>query len=169
MKHNIIKLSPLLVLIIVIIFYSAAKTVTRNIAQSQSSTTATLFMFALVRNDEWLLTEIVVPQQREEISKWLSSHRSFFCPPGLDFPVSFRNVLTHTRFISQEVYLFQNFNRSTSTTARFNAFYQCRIDINSDRGLNFEVWDIVLERMNNKWYVRSWRFGCESERLNGCG
>lgn len=163
MKRKLLRLLPWPILIIATVFYISTK---RNDPQLQPSTTVTSFVVALVRNDKQVLGEIVVPQQQGAVSEWLSSHQRFFCPPGLDFPSPIHK-LEYTRFITQRARIYQNFNYSNS--ASFNAFYGCAIDINSDRGLNFEVYDILLERQGDKWYVTSWRFRCESKRLNGCG
>ena len=170
MKRKIIRLAPLLIIVTVIVSYNIVKRNRLDTSQLQPSTTATSFMIALVRNDEKALTELVIPQQREEVFQWLSSHRPFYCPPGLDFPIWHfpprMRDLTNIRPISQRVHLSQNFSHSTRVS--FYALYQCRIDINSDRGLNFEVYDIIIEQKDDKWYVKSWQFVCESKRLNGC-
>jgi hypothetical protein len=167
MKRKIIKLLPFLIIVVVIVFYNIIKTTKRNEAQLQSSTTATAFMVALVRNDKKFLMELVVPEQREEIIEFLSSHQRFFCPPGFDFPSSIRGIrdLNYIRPISQDVDLHQNFGHDT--VVNYYALYQCRIDINNLRGLNFEVRDLVIERTGDRWYVKSWGNICEAP-LAGC-
>lgn len=166
-KRKVIKLLSLFLIVIAIVFSISLK---QNDPQLQPSTTVSSFVMALVKNDERMLMEIVVPQQRDRISEWLEFHKPFFCPPGLDFPrLDFPpNIfdLRYTRIRDQYVNIHPNPDHNTKVN--FYTLYQCRVDIDSFYGRNFEVRDIVIELKDNRWYIKSWRFTCESKSLYGC-
>ena len=170
------RLFGLLLLLIVVVVSTMAITFYNKAqlekAQMQPSTAATAFTLALVRNDKQLLMALAAPQQREKVAEWLSSHQRFSCPFGfglahLGFPPDLRR-LDDIHLTSQDYYLHQNLKRDTIVNFDY-VLYTCCINISADMGLNFELEDLVLEWKDGKWYVTSWRFRCESERLNGCG
>lgn len=173
-KHKLLILLPFFILVFMLIFYNSVKL---HFAQSQPTYTASAFTMALVRNDKRLAVELVIPAQRDDISTWLDSHQAFNCPIGFDYPIGMDfpptlRDLKHTYPISQDVHVWKNSDNGSimnDNILNYHTFYRCAIDINADRGLNFEIYELFIEKKGNKWFVNSWGAICKSERLNGCG
>ncbi len=135
-------------------------------AQTSPSNTAKALLEALVSNDEYMLNAIVVPQQQDEVVKWLDSHKPFYCNKLNSLVSSFPD-LADANF-SKQIVVVDKQPAQDMNTIHINAIYSCLLDESSFGGLNFQVYEIVIEKRENRWFVKSWDSVCEVKSVAGC-
>lgn len=140
-----------------------------NQAQTSPSNSAKALLDALVSNDKYMLNAIVIPEQQDEVSKWLATHKPFNCTK-LDALVASFPDIPDASSGTPRIYVVDNQPVQDTNTVYINyALYSCLLDRSSFGGLNFEVREIVLEKRGNRWYVKSWDRICQSGSVAGCG
>lgn len=160
-------------LVVLIIYNSYSNFAASNfaaqvkLAQTSPSNTAEALLGALVSNDKHMLNAIVVPEQQDEVTKWLATHKPFHCTIFDALVASFPN-LKNANFSKPRIVVIDKQSAQDMNTVYINAIYSCLLDRSSFRGLNFQVYKIVVEKRENRWYVKSWDNICEVESVAGC-
>jgi hypothetical protein len=136
-------------------------------AQTSPSNTAKALLGALVSNDKYMLNAIVVPEQQDEVATWLATHEPFHCTK-LDALIASFPDLKDANFSKPQIFIVDKQPAQDMNTVYINAIYSCLLDKSSLGGLNFQVYEIVLEKRENRWYVNSWHNVCEVKSTAGC-
>lgn len=168
MKYAISIAIILIATLATLIFYTLSidPVVAIKQAQISPSNTAKALLYALVSNDEYMLNAIVVAEQQGQVEKWLGTHAPFYCTKLDALITTFPNV-QNANFDKPQVAIF-DLQPAHADKVYINALYYCSLD-QGFGGLNFEVREIIIERIDNRWYVSSWGNICKVESLAGCG
>lgn len=169
MRYAILIVAILFAALVVLIVYksysnSAAQV---KLAQTSPSNTAKALLGALVSNDKYMLNAIVVPEEQDEVEKWLDTHKPFYCTQ-LDALVASFPDLEDANFTRPQIVIVDKQPAQDMNTVSINAIYSCLLDKSSLGGLNFQVYEIVIEKRENRWYVKSWDNVCEVGSIAGC-
>ena len=167
-KRDIILIVAILfAALVVLIIYNSYSTARVKLAQASPSNTAEALLGALVSNDEYILNAIVVPEQKDEVAKWMATHKPFHCTK-FDALVASLPDLEDANFSKPRIGIVDKQPAQDMNTVYINAIYSCLLNKSSLRGLNFQVYKIVIEKRENRWYVKYWDNVCEVKSVAGC-
>jgi len=169
MKYALSFVAILFAALAVSFFFNSNPDRTAEVQQAQAdpSNTAKALLEAMVTNDEYMLRAIVVPQQQDEVTKWLDTHKPFQCGRIKSLLFSFPD-LADDNFNKRIAIVDKQFPQEDRNTVHINAIYSCLLDKSSYGGLNFQIYKIVIEKRGNRWFVTSWGKPCEVKSVAGC-